>query len=87
MHGAAAACVARGGQEAGGVRRSGSWHGHDAALAVSVGAVRMMPRRVRARTTTGSCFKRRLRLTSGPRHFLFNKTFKHPHLIFKLVTF
>jgi hypothetical protein len=24
-------------------------------------------------------FKRRLRLTSGPRHFLFIKIFKHPH--------
>jgi hypothetical protein len=37
-HGMAAACTARGGREAGGTRRSGSWHGRDVALAVGVRA-------------------------------------------------
>jgi hypothetical protein len=37
-HRVAAACMACGGREAGGARRSGSWRGQDAALAVGLGA-------------------------------------------------
>jgi hypothetical protein len=74
-HGAAAACIARGADVAVGRQRERE---------VAAAAAQLS----RARdASVRAPFKRRVRLTSGPRHFLFIKIFKDHILIFELVTF
>jgi hypothetical protein len=64
---AAAACIAHGADVVAGRQRRRE-----------VAAVAMQLSRERDASVRAP-FKRRLRLTSGPRHFLFKKIFKHPH--------
>jgi hypothetical protein len=79
-HAAAAACTAHGGWEAGCTHRSGSWCSQDASLVVGVITIGTTPRRMRARPATDRCFRQRLRLTSGPRHFFIYLDFWMPTL-------
>jgi hypothetical protein len=67
MHGAAAACVARGADVV-----AGQQHRREV-----VAAAKQLSRVRNA--SVRAPFKRRQRLTSGPRHFLFIKIFKYPH--------
>jgi hypothetical protein len=65
-HGVVAACATRGGWEASGARRSGNWHGRDAAVVIGVGmrSERRIGARVQASNRVGRASLRRCGL--GP---------------------